>query len=86
MGRSVWNRVVVRMVVVGLVCGVMGWAAEVIAGPTAAGVDPDAERRVLIDQLTADKAITLATARRIADAKQEEPRRRWAAEVPARLP
>jgi tetratricopeptide (TPR) repeat protein len=73
MERSAWNWVVVRVVVVGIVCGAMGWAAaQPIAGRAAAGVDVDAERRFLIDQLTADKAITLATARRIADAKQEE--------------
>jgi len=73
MERSVWKRVVVRMVVVGFVCGAMGWAAaQPIAGRAAAGMDVEAERRFLIDQLTADKAITLATARRIADAKQEE--------------
>ncbi|HEX3475849.1 MAG TPA: hypothetical protein VHT91_12575 [Kofleriaceae bacterium] len=73
MDRSAWNEIVVRMVVVGLVCAAMGRAAaQPTAGRAVAGVDSDAERRFLIDQLTADKAITLATARRIADAKQEE--------------
>ena len=64
-GRPAWSgsmangtrhRVVARVIFVGLLCGVMGWAAtKVMAAPAAAGVDINAEQRFLIEQLTADK-------------------------------
>jgi hypothetical protein len=55
-----------------VVCGVIGLAATgTAAQPVTAGVDLNAKQRSLIEQLTADKAITVARERRIADADQE---------------
>jgi hypothetical protein len=73
MANGTRHRVVARVLLVGLLCGVMGWAAtEAMAVPAAAEVDINAEQRFLIEQLTADKAITVARERRLADSAQEE--------------
>jgi hypothetical protein len=67
MANGTWNRVVARALLVGFLCGVLGLAVtKAMAAPIAAGapVDLNADQRALIEQLIADKAITLATARR----------------------
>ena len=63
-----------RTLLVGFLCGVVGVSAtmESVAGPATTVVDPTAEQRFVIEQLTADKAMTVANERRIADAKQNQ--------------
>jgi hypothetical protein len=63
-----------RTLLVGFLCGVVGLSAttEAVAGPATTVVDPTAEQRFVIEQLTADKAMTVANERRIADAKQNQ--------------
>lgn len=43
-----------------------------MAGPAGAAIDVDADRRFLIEQLTAERAITVARERRLADIEQEQ--------------
>jgi hypothetical protein len=51
--------------------GVLGWAVAVMANPSAS-VDLNTDQRALVAQLTAERAITLANERRLADAAQDE--------------
>ena len=53
-------------------CGLIAMVATGLAAPSAAGVDLNAEQRALIAQLTADKAITIARERKLAEADQEK--------------
>lgn len=61
-----------RMLLVGFLCGVVAVSVttEAMAGPATTVADPTAEQRFVIEQLTADKAMTVANERRIADAKR----------------
>src|SRR5258708_1117080 len=71
MRRGTRNRVVVRVVLVGLLCAAVGLAA--MAAPASAGTDLNAEQRALVEQLTADQATAVPRARRVAPAHQPEP-------------
>jgi tetratricopeptide (TPR) repeat protein len=66
------NRISVRILIAALIGGVLGLTAAAQPAPVAVGIDLNAEQRVLIAQLTADKAITVARERRIAEADQEK--------------
>jgi Tetratricopeptide repeat len=74
MAHRTWTRVMSRMLLVGFLCGVVGVSTttEAVAGPAATVIDPTAEQRFVIEQLTADKAMTVANERRIADARQNQ--------------
>ena len=71
MTHSAGNRISAQILMAVLLCGVIGRPATAQPGPIAASVDLNAEQRALIAQLTADKAITVARERRIAEADQE---------------
>jgi hypothetical protein len=65
--------VVVRALIVSLVCAVVCWSTrDARADSGAAAADPDADRRALVLRLTAERAITLASARGLADNAQDE--------------
>jgi Flp pilus assembly protein TadD len=73
MAGGVWNRVVVRALLVGLLGGALvGAARDAHAAPSAEAVDLNADTRSLVAQLTAERALTLANARGQADAAQDE--------------
>jgi len=55
-----------------LIAVLLGLTATTLAAPSTVSVDLNAERRELIAQLTADKAITVARERRIAAVDQEK--------------
>jgi hypothetical protein len=66
-----------------VVIAAISGAVVAVADPSAGG-DLNADTRALVAQLTAERAITLAKERRLADAAQEELSRRLAAEPLAR--
>jgi len=64
------NRISTRRLIAASLCGVIASTAAAQPAPVAGAVDLNSEQRVLIAQLTADKAITVARERRIAAADQ----------------
>lgn len=63
-----------RILIAALICDVFDLTASAQPAPSARSVDPNAEQRAraLLAQLTADKAITVARERRIAEADREK--------------
>ncbi|TMQ27520.1 MAG: hypothetical protein E6J90_02440, partial [Deltaproteobacteria bacterium] len=70
-GAEVVDPVVTRALRVVVVIAALSGAVIAVADPTAEG-DLNADKRALVAQLTAERAITLARERRLADAAQEE--------------
>ncbi len=73
MVSAMWDRVVARALLVGFLGGAICWrATDATANPGVVIVDLNADQRSLVAQLTAERAITLANERRLADAAQAE--------------
>jgi chromosome segregation ATPase len=80
---SASDSAVIHAVRVAVVIAAISGAVVAVADP-AAGGDLNADKRALVAQLTAERAITLARERRLADAALEELSRRLAAQDLAR--
>jgi hypothetical protein len=71
-GTAITTSRLTRTLLVGAVLGAMGTAPVAVAAPPATAAVADAESRLLVEQLVADKAITVARERRLAEADEEE--------------
>src|SRR5436190_14394305 len=73
MTNRMWDRIVAQALLVSVACAAIGWPKmDVRADSGVAMMDLDADRRAIVLRLTAERAITLASARGLADAAQDE--------------
>lgn len=71
--HKMWSRVVAWMLLVALLCSVTGWVTTVSSAvQSGAALNLCADQWFLLEQLIADKAITVAHERRLADIEQEK--------------